>query len=196
MKAIETHYNGYRFRSRLEARWAVFFDTLGIRYEYEPEGFEMDLCGSDGTVTIRYLPDFYIPDFKLYGEVKPAGSRGEIDAEDMERMSWFIDYGGPLSNGLIFLGYIPNPNNTWLFEYAILRWHGKGLEWGYAQADDSGIPDMKSFFNVGYYSAPISFGKEDDLVLTTTGAGDDEAALPRISKALTAARQARFEFNR
>jgi hypothetical protein len=26
-KAIETHYKGYRFRSRLEARWAVFFDT-------------------------------------------------------------------------------------------------------------------------------------------------------------------------
>ena len=32
MKAIETEYNGYRFRSRLEARWAVFFDALGIEY--------------------------------------------------------------------------------------------------------------------------------------------------------------------
>ena len=26
IKAIETYYKGYRFRSRLEARWAVFFD--------------------------------------------------------------------------------------------------------------------------------------------------------------------------
>lgn len=38
IKAKETEYNGYRFRSRLEARWAVFFDVLGIKYEYEPEG--------------------------------------------------------------------------------------------------------------------------------------------------------------
>ena len=39
IKAIETYYKGYRFRSRLEARWAVFFDAAGIKYEYEPEGF-------------------------------------------------------------------------------------------------------------------------------------------------------------
>lgn len=26
--AIQTEYNGYLFRSRLEARWAVFFDAL------------------------------------------------------------------------------------------------------------------------------------------------------------------------
>ena len=37
IKPIETVYNGYRFRSRLEARWAVFFDAAGIEYEYEPE---------------------------------------------------------------------------------------------------------------------------------------------------------------
>lgn len=34
IKPIETHYNGYRFRSRLEARWAVFFDALGIKPEF------------------------------------------------------------------------------------------------------------------------------------------------------------------
>lgn len=63
-KAIETEYNGYRFRSKLEARWAVLFDALNIEYEYEPEGFEL----SDGT---RYLPDFYFPRFEMYAEVKP-----------------------------------------------------------------------------------------------------------------------------
>jgi hypothetical protein len=30
LQAIETFYRGYRFRSRLEARWAVLFDALGI----------------------------------------------------------------------------------------------------------------------------------------------------------------------
>jgi hypothetical protein len=53
MKAIETRYKGYRFRSRLGARWAVFFDVLGVTWEYEPEGFE--LGGG-----VCYLPDFRI----------------------------------------------------------------------------------------------------------------------------------------
>ena len=42
IKAIETEYDGHRFRSRLEARWAVFFNAVGLTYEYEIEGFEMD----------------------------------------------------------------------------------------------------------------------------------------------------------
>lgn len=52
MKAIQTSYKGYKFRSRLEARWAVFFDALGLDWQYEVEGF--DLGG------VYYLPDFKI----------------------------------------------------------------------------------------------------------------------------------------
>ena len=63
IKPIETEYNGYRFRSRLEARWAVFYDKAGIPYQYEPEGFVLE----DGT---HYLPDFYLPWFNAYVEVK------------------------------------------------------------------------------------------------------------------------------
>lgn len=68
IKAIETAYAGCRFRSRLEARWAVFFDALGIKWEYEPEGFVL----ANG---IWYLPDFYLPKFcgGLWVEVKPEG---------------------------------------------------------------------------------------------------------------------------
>jgi len=65
MKAIETFYDGHRFRSRLEARWAVYFNAVGISYEYEPEGFEL----SDGT---KYLPDFYLPDENYWIEIKPV----------------------------------------------------------------------------------------------------------------------------
>lgn len=61
-KPIETVYNHYRFRSRLEARWAVFFDAAGIAYQYEPEGFELD--------GIRYLPDFWLPDLYCWVEIK------------------------------------------------------------------------------------------------------------------------------
>jgi hypothetical protein len=38
LKAIDTEYDGHLYRSRLEARWAVFFDTLDIPFEYELEG--------------------------------------------------------------------------------------------------------------------------------------------------------------
>jgi hypothetical protein len=52
-QAIQTSYQGYLFRSRLEARWAVFFDALGLRWEYEPEGFDLGKYG-------WYLPDFRV----------------------------------------------------------------------------------------------------------------------------------------
>lgn len=69
IKAIQTQYKGYHFRSRLEARWAVFFDACGYQWEYEPEGFDL----GDGV--------YYLPDFKLHlpcggvqwCEVKPIG---------------------------------------------------------------------------------------------------------------------------
>lgn len=61
-KAIETKYDGYKFRSRLEARWAVFFNTLGIPYEYEKEGYDLE-----GT---WYLPDFWLPEQDCWVEVK------------------------------------------------------------------------------------------------------------------------------
>jgi hypothetical protein len=41
IKPIETRYRGYKFRSRSEARWAVFFDVAGIAWQYEPEGFDL-----------------------------------------------------------------------------------------------------------------------------------------------------------
>lgn len=63
IQPIETEYKGYRFRSRLEARWAVFFDTAGIPWDYEPEGYEL----STGE---RYLPDFYLPNERLFVEIK------------------------------------------------------------------------------------------------------------------------------
>lgn len=73
IKAIETRYKGYRFRSRLEARWGVFFDALGIEWKYEPEGFEL----ADGT---RYLPDFWV--WLRSSEYSGAGYWIEIKGND------------------------------------------------------------------------------------------------------------------
>jgi hypothetical protein len=62
LKAIETSYNGYAFRSRIEARFAVFFDACNLEYEYEKEGFDLS-CG-------YYLPDFWMPTLGCWIEIK------------------------------------------------------------------------------------------------------------------------------
>jgi hypothetical protein len=60
-KAIPTLYNGIQFRSRLEAKWAAFFDLMNWRYEYEP--FDLD----------GYIPDFLVMGYKpTLVEVKPV----------------------------------------------------------------------------------------------------------------------------
>ena len=68
IKAIESRYAGHRFRSRLEARWAVFFDVLGLAWSYEPEGYGLGEVGA-------YLPDFFVPKLNggVFFEVKPDG---------------------------------------------------------------------------------------------------------------------------
>lgn len=58
MNPINTEYDGYWFRSRLEARWAVFFDEVGIDWSYEVQGFR--LRREDGRGRVKYLPDFYL----------------------------------------------------------------------------------------------------------------------------------------
>lgn len=79
-KPIETLYNGYRFRSRLEARWAVFFDALKVEYEYEVEGFDLD--------GVWYLPDFWLPKLSVWFEVKgPPVEPGDEAWEKAERLA-------------------------------------------------------------------------------------------------------------
>src|SRR3990167_6740337 len=87
MRPIETYYAGCRFRSRLEARWAVFFDALGITWEYEPQGFVL----SNG---LCYLPDFWLPGI---GSTDPPASIGtwfevkgvEASGADKEKIEMF-----------------------------------------------------------------------------------------------------------
>ena len=91
IKAIETQYQGYRFRSRLEARWAVFFDALGVEWEYEPEGFDL---GHEG----KYLPDFYLPGLDCHAEIKPNTEWPEMAGFGAvnRRLRQFADCIGPI----------------------------------------------------------------------------------------------------
>ncbi len=71
IKAIETRFHGILFRSRIEARWAVFFTELNLPWQYEPEGFELK--------SKHYLPDFFLPRQKRWVEIKPAGFNENTD---------------------------------------------------------------------------------------------------------------------
>lgn len=73
IKPIETMYRGNRFRSRLEARVAVFLDSLDVKYEYEPEGYHLE--------SGLYLPDFLVHNFPQY-EGKTTSFYIEVKATD------------------------------------------------------------------------------------------------------------------
>lgn len=69
-KVLPTEYMGITYRSRLEARWAVFFSEMNYSFSYEPEGIAV--CGG-------YRPDFLLKlrlddtphEYSVLAEVKP-----------------------------------------------------------------------------------------------------------------------------
>lgn len=106
IKAIETVYNGYRFRSRLEARWAVFFDWFKLRYEYEKEGYDLD--------GVWYLPDFWLPDANAFVEIKGA-EPSEADQDKAVRLALLSECCVAIFHGE------PNLNRT-TFYYQFIPW--------------------------------------------------------------------------
>lgn len=107
IKAIETQYNGYRFRSRLEARWAVVFDTLGVQYQYEPEGYDLD--------GIWYLPDFYLPHYECWWEVK--GNLSDTSVLKAKDLCKFTELTVIIGDDQ-FNSQVPN---TPMFRYSFIR---------------------------------------------------------------------------
>ena len=201
MKAIETIYNGYRFRSRLEARWAVFFDNLEIAYEYEPQGFVMNSG-------VQYLPDFYLPSFHCYFEVKHRPSkiiRNLLPYDDFADAIGTLAYESEVNNefaGIIAFGD-PSDHYMWIFckedrngeitqydapvvfekdprtkDIYLLAWDdddsgSKVFRTGFSQASDQ-IP---MFHDSRYWHVKAFHGVHDDII-----------------QAETQARQARFEY--
>jgi len=76
IKSHPTLYKGVKFRSRLEARWAAFFDLAGWSWEYEPidlPGWSPDFrvefscghseCSESHTLLVEVKPYFSIKEF-------------------------------------------------------------------------------------------------------------------------------------
>lgn len=169
IKPIESKYNGYRFRNRLEARWALFFDLVGIKYEYEIEGFDMD--------GIRYLPDFYIPSLNRWFEIKGK----PLSIYEMKKCEEFCLRKN--NKNIKFSVLIGSPEAVKIDDYFgtlefVWEWPSKKYPENYRMLAPIGLSEKE------YYSR---FLKGLWVVPNVT---EEE-----LARAVIAARQARFEFN-
>lgn len=105
LKPIPTSWGGVRFRSRLEARWAVFFDFLHIPWEYEPQGFDI----GDGQA---YLPDFILGMGQLiWAEVKPSVS---ADPDGVARWRKFLSLQPLGTDGYLLTSMTGSPDQEFI----------------------------------------------------------------------------------
>lgn len=213
LKAIETVYAGYRFRSRLEARWAVFFDTLGIAWEYEKEGYDLGEAG-------WYLPDFWLPDAFQWVEIK-AQEPSDIEREKCRQLvlqqdnptcTAVIAYGelainkarfdvfannSDAVNGILTLNgcirvttektaYTTSPYDEWK-EHAFVSFFGARGE--RTQINEANPGEFSRRFTVARYATWTCFG----LGFCYNGSAHLIDIIKDLDKAFTAARQARFE---
>lgn len=176
MEAIETVYRGFRFRSRTEARWAVFLDNLRCAWEYEKEGFELPPG--------RYLPDFWLPFATNSFCYKDGGAYGnwiEIKGESPSASELLSLSELALSTGHTAKLFVGSP------------WNGKSYTANYRD----GLVRTSAF--AGFYDETdperdmlidlaASFGRFSPL------AESDLLDIEQIRKAVLSARGARFEF--
>lgn len=187
-KAIPTKYKGYFFRSRLEARWAVFFDACGVEWEYEPEGFDL----GNG---MYYLPDFLLHNVDgraggdLFVEVK--GQMTDIDALKINRFAQIgakKDGIGKSTTPILVVGKIPEGEDAWdICDYIS----------GEAYSAKDGHPYPFNFGTIDgdHFAAHPGINKRGNFELF----GDDSNYLADMDETATArayklARQSRFEF--
>lgn len=186
---IQTRYAGCHFRSRLEARYAVLFNQLGIRWQYEVDGYRIGRR--------QYLPDFRLIDSGTWVEVK--GSEDGLDHDLMLEAALHLPEAARDFPTLLLLGPIPEPqgdrcNWCWIG----LSPSGTGPEGEryvldlYWSLTPAGFPDHPLRRADTSGATPVAWGHEgwlepgDDLNITAS-----EGA--RLLEAYRAARSARFE---
>lgn len=143
LRAIETSYNNYRFRSRLEARWAVFFDVLSIEYWYEYQGFQLRRG-------LKYLPDFWLPQVNMWGEVKAKALTPE-ETEKCQELARLSGYPCLLLVGM------PENKAYWAWGYAEYGGDGRSTLIDYCLTNYKGYPTGENRF----YGMPG--GTEDSM---------------------------------
>lgn len=198
IKPIQTRYKGYHFRSRLEARWAVFFDSLGIEWMYEPEGF-LGLYGE------YYLPDFKIKCYNYQGnyvdfwiEVKPSG---KLTQADSNKIYGVIDWGSVIpdfnidyyegDNAFMVLGNIPDPFGK-MPGFRFLR-NCKGITHEYAIFCPHIIKGNQLITHILPIDGTTEFCGDFEIIDSQESYQEYSIPYPRLVKAFLDARSARFE---
>lgn len=111
IKAKATTWRGIEFRSRLEAKWAIFFTALRIKWSYEPKWVELPQARGP---SLFYKPDFFLPGLDLWVEVKPV--RKLVEAERIK--AWHFVLNGHANRLLVLQSELyptsPNDPQAWL----------------------------------------------------------------------------------
>lgn len=132
IKAIETSYAGHLFRSRLEARWAVFFDAMRIKWHYEEEGYELP--------SGRYLPDFRLEGAAVSGKadlwVEVKGKLEHAEFVNLVRAAVELpsNHRGATSPQVLVLGEVPDPNEPAVHARIDAHPEGFALQWVHFRA--------------------------------------------------------------
>lgn len=161
IKAIPTKYNGIEFRSRLEARWAVFFDQLNIKWFYEYEGYE--------TPYGNYLPDFWLPNVKLrFGEEeKTQGILFEVKPRSHNERHDKLEYIANALNvgGILACGFPENADYDNLIEVAPCHdWYMMFYYYAENQTNIEFPEGNYLRYGYGLYDSNIGFYKSNEKV--------------------------------
>ena len=93
---IQTEAFGRVFRSRTEARCAVFLERMGFQWEYEPEGYELP--------SGRYLPDFKVLDQTKLSGFYWIECKGDVAPTDQE-VALARELSGATRAAVVFFNY-------------------------------------------------------------------------------------------
>jgi hypothetical protein len=99
--AIPTVYRGRQYRSRLEARWAAFFDLLEWEHEYEP--YDLGKWSPDFLLTLPTGRSWLV-------EVKPINEFSQYVADRMVGAASSMLTSGPQFGGVVLFGVSPRPD--------------------------------------------------------------------------------------
>lgn len=186
VRAIETRYAGCRFRSRLEARWAVFFSTLDVPWVYELQGFALP--------SGAYLPDFYLPSLDAWWEVK-----GQYrTAEEWQLAGELSAHTGKAV--YVAWGDLPRPDGTY-FDNDVYGASHRDIDIVEAVVDDDGNVDHAVDYGYAWCVCPrcdtptVQFSGRAlrHCDRQETDGRVDTARHPRVLAAYVKARSARFE---
>lgn len=187
-KPIQTRYKGYNFRSRLEARYAVFLDALGLRWEYELEGFQ--------------LPSgWYLPDFKVQ---MPQLLPGHFWLEIKPATPDWHDENGKCSIEIVLARQLCRQSmSTLLFGTPdsfddVLTEHQRAIDFESDYPEFSGYAQNEArlswkAFTPQFWGRPSVIDQQAGSDVSFQSNPTEFLSLPALRVAATAARSARFE---